>query len=329
MIRLLQEKTEYVMEYKEAVEFANGQMEIFWLPDEIDVEKDLQSLKTVFNEAEYHGVVSTLKLFTLYEVRVGGDYWGEYINKVFKRPDIQRMANVFSFMEVNVHAPFYNRINEVLGLDNEEFYNSYLADPILKNRMEWIGRQTTKSETLYDILSSIAIFSMIEGAILFSSFAFLKHFNNNGKNKLTNVNAGINFSIQDEQKHSEGGAWLFRTLLREAIEDSAITEDEIVRLKGKLEKTTRVILEHEGIIISKIFEHGTMKGITDVQLNNFVQSRLDICLTNLGFDAIYKPTYNPIAKWIYNDIQSSTLHDFFNSVGSDYHRNWSDNKFEW
>lgn len=329
MIRLLQEKTEYVMEYKEAVEFANRQMEIFWLPNEIDVEKDLQSLKTVFNEAEYHGVVSTLKLFTLYEVRVGGDYWGEYINKVFKRPDIQRMSSVFSFMEVNVHAPFYNRINEVLGLDNEEFYNSYLADPILKNRMEWIGRQTTKSETLYDILSSIAIFSMIEGAILFSSFAFLKHFNNNGKNKLTNVNAGINFSIQDEQKHSEGGAWLFRTLLREAIEDSAITESTIVRLKEKLEKTTRVILEHECVIISKIFERGTMKGITDVQLNNFVQSRLDICLTNLGFDAIYKPTYNPIAKWIYNDIQSSTLHDFFNSVGSDYHRNWSDNKFEW
>jgi ribonucleotide reductase beta subunit family protein with ferritin-like domain len=90
-IRLLEPKTTYTIDYPEAVEFANKQAEIFWLPDEIHVEKDLHDLKTNFTEAEYHGVISTLKLFTLYELQVGNEYWQNYVGQVFQRPDIQRM----------------------------------------------------------------------------------------------------------------------------------------------------------------------------------------------------------------------------------------------
>lgn len=197
-IRLLTPKTEYIVDYPVAIEFAKQQAEIIWFPDEIVVEKDLHDLKTNCTEAEYHGIISTLKLFTLYELNVGNDYWQNYVSKVFPRPDIQRMAATFSFMELGVHAPFYNKINEVLGLDNEEFYNSYKEDEVLANRMAWIGKRTEKSDTVYNILKSVGIFSMIEGAILYSSFAFLKSFNSAGKNKLINVNAGINFSAIDE-----------------------------------------------------------------------------------------------------------------------------------
>ena len=205
-IRILTPKSEYITDYPVAIEFAKQQAEIFWLPDEIEVEKDLHDLKTNCTEAEYHGVISTLKLFTLYELNVGNDYWQNYVSVVFPRPDIQRMAATFSYVEIGVHAPFYNKINEVLGLDNEEFYNSYKEDEVLSNRMAWIGKRTEKRDTVYDILKSVGIFSMIEGAILYSSFAFLKHFNSAGKNKLINVNAGINFSAIEETIHSQAGS---------------------------------------------------------------------------------------------------------------------------
>jgi ribonucleotide reductase beta subunit family protein with ferritin-like domain len=195
--------------------------------------------------------------------------------------------------------------------------------------MAWIGKRTTKRDTVYNILKSVGIFSMIEGAILYSSFAFLKHFNNNGKNKLTTINSGINFSINDETMHSEAGAWLFRTLLKEAIDDGQLSQEEQDKLREELEETAKVILEHERIIIGKIFDRGAIKGISDTQLINFVQSRLDICLKNLGYKRLFRPSYNPIADWIYNDIDSSTLHDFFASTGSDYNRKWSENKFTW
>ena len=328
-IRLLTPKTIYTTDYPIAVEFAEKQAEIFWLPTEIEVEKDLHELKTNFTEAEYHGVISTLKLFTLYELNVGNDYWQNYVSKVFPRPDIQRMAATFSFMELGVHAPFYNKINEVLGLDNDEFYTDYLNDEVLTNRMAWIGKRTEKRDTIYDILKSVGIFSMIEGAILYSSFAFLKHFNSAGKNKLVAINAGINFSAIDETLHSQAGAWLFRTLANEVIDDFSISFEELQQLQKELEETARVILEHESIIIDKIFEKGQIKGITENQLKRFVESRLDICLENLGYKGIFKPTYNPIKSWFYKDLESSTLHDFFSSQGSDYNRNWIENKFTW
>ena len=328
-IRILTPKSEYTTDYPIAIEFAKQQAEIFWLPDEIEVEKDLHDLKTNFSESEYHGVISTLKLFTIYELSVGNDYWQNYITKLFPRPDIQRMATTFAFMEIGVHAPFYNKINEALGLDTDEFYNSYKEDAVLANRMAWIGKRTEKKDTVYNILKSVGVFSMIEGAVLYSSFAFLKHFNSAGKNKLININAGINFSAIDETLHSQAGAWLFRTLLQEAEEDGQLSTAQLNLLNHELEDTAKVILEHESIIIDKIFEKGAIKGITENQLKHFVESRLDICVENLGFKGIFKPTYNPIAKWFYKDLESSTLHDFFSSTGNDYNRNWIEGKFQW
>ena len=328
-IRILTPKSEYTTDYPIAIEFAKQQAEIFWLPDEIEVEKDLHDLKTNFSESEYHGVISTLKLFTIYELSVGNDYWQNYITKLFPRPDIQRMATTFAFMEIGVHAPFYNKINEVLGLDTDEFYNSYKEDAVLANRMAWIGKRTEKKDTVYNILKSVGVFSMIEGAVLYSSFAFLKHFNSAGKNKLININAGINFSAIDETLHSQAGAWLFRTLLQEAEEDGQLSTAQLNLLNHELEDTAKVILEHESIIIDKIFEKGAIKGITENQLKHFVESRLDICVEDLGFKGIFKPTYNPIAKWFYKDLESSTLHDFFSSTGNDYNRNWIEGKFQW
>ena len=88
-------------------------------------------------------------------------------------------------------------------------------------------------------------------------------------------------------------------------------------------------MEHEAIINRKIFEKGAIPGITENQINHFIESRLDMCLEKLSFSAIFRPTYNPIAKWFYKDIGSSTLHDFFSSTGSDYNRYWVEGRFTW
>lgn len=329
MIKLLTPKETYTIDYPEAIEYAKLQQEIFWLPDEIEVEKDLHDIRTNFTEAEYHGVISTLKLFTLYELSVGNDYWAGYVSQVFPRPDIQRMANCFSFFEINVHAPFYNKINEVLGLDTDDFYLSYLDDPILKNRMKWIAKRVEKRNTHMDRLKSLAIFSMIEGAILYSSFAFLKHFQSEGKNKLTSVNDGINFSVKDENIHSEAGAWLFRTYLKEIKEDFEFTQVNLVELFEELYETASIIYEHECHIIDKIFDKGEIRGINSLQLKSFVAHRIDLCLEHLGLRPHFNPTNDVVEKWFYKNINGSKLHDFFSKQGNEYNRAWNENRFVW
>lgn len=316
--KILTPREEYIMDYPEAIEFAETQQSIFWLPDEIQVDKDVQDLQVNMNEAERHGVITTLKLFTLYELVAGNEYWGGKIVRNFKRPDIQRMANAFSFFEINVHAPFYNKLNEVLGLDTAEFYNDYVNDPDLSDRMEFIDEIVGSKQLPLSLLA----FSMVEGAILYSSFAFLKHFQAQGKNMLNNVVAGINFSVRDENLHAEAGAWLFRTLISELGREP----EEFQEVANNVAKT---ILAHEEKIISKIFERGAITGITDHQMVEFVKSRLNLCLKNLGLEPLYEVKYNPISSWFYKGINSIQLHDFFYRVGNEYHRSWEEEGFKW
>mgnify|MGYP003655332356 FL=1 len=311
----------YIIEYPQAEVFAEQQEDIFWTAKEIGMEKDLHDLHNSLTEAETHGVVTVLKLFTKYEVHVGNEYWLDFVRRKFKRPEIQRMASLFGMFELNVHAPFYNKINEVLNLNTEEFYNSYIEDKTLKGRMDWLDSQFDGDDTLY----SLAVGSIVEGAVLYSNFAFLKHFQAEGKNKLMNMTAGINFSVRDENLHSLAGAWLFNTLKEESELDIIATD----RLTQKVNKTCNKILEHESRIIDMIFEKGDIRGITEHQMKQFIKARLNLCLSQINLEPLYEVEYDPISKWFYKNINSGQLHDFFHKQGNNYNRDHSEAKFVW
>jgi ribonucleoside-diphosphate reductase beta chain len=323
--RMLTPKDTYTFDYPEALEFEIAQRKVLWMPEEFKVEKDIQDLLVNMTQAESHGVKTVLKLFTRYELIVGNEYWGGKFKRLFKRPDLQRTASAFSYVELNVHAPFYSAVDEALMLKTDEYYNSYVNDQELVDRMNFLNEIVTDKNPLL----SVGAFSIVEGAILYSNFAFLKHFNAGGKSLIRNVVAGINMSVADEDYHSQFGAWVFRQLRKEMIESGDATLDEIREVEDKIIESAKTIFEHETRIIDMIFEKGNIKGITDLQMKYFVQHRIDQCLSNLGISPIYKPKYNPIAEWFYSNINSYNLHDFFNASGREYHRDWSEQRFIW
>lgn len=316
--RLLEPKKTYVVEYPEAIEFTDKQVGIFWPPGEIKVEKDVHDILTNLSEPEKHGVITTLKLFTQYEMIVGEEYWGTVAQMFPKPADIQRMANCFSFFELNVHAPFYAKINEALGLATDSFYSEYINDPVLSERIAML-EQFARDGDPFEFLIALAL---TEGVILYSSFAFLKHFQSQGKNKITNIVRGINFSARDEGLHSEASAWLFRTLVAEETGDM----DNLRDLAYELSTTVR---EHEFAIVDKIFEKGEIEGITATQMKYFVESRINLVLRNLGFDNLYDVKYNPIAEWFYDGVNNYVSNDFFAGVGREYSRTWDEEELSW
>jgi len=311
---------DYTKYYPQATELAKQQRKILWTPDEILVSKDIQDMKTNLTESEKHGVITVLRLFTTYELKAGGEYWGDRVMRDFPRPDIQQMATAFSYMESNVHAVFYDEINRLLGLSTPEFYLGYVDNPVLKERMEFIDEYIDHE----DKLTSLGVFSIVEGAVLYSSFAFLCHFQNQPKNKLVNINAGIAFSVKDEMLHSVGGAWLYKTLKKEMNLDKR----SIIPLEARIVKAAYKIWEHEKQIIEMIFEKGKILGITKKQMKNFVKSRINLCLEQLDIEPIFEieNNYNPIAKWFYKMIGGGQVHDFFFNIGSDYNRDWPEEK---
>jgi ribonucleoside-diphosphate reductase beta chain len=311
-IGLLHTKTgAYQTLFQEAIDLAETQFSIAWPPSEFPVKDDVHEVLTNFTEAEKHATITALKLFTLYELKAGVDYWGGRVMRRYPSACIQRMATAFANAELNMHAPFYNELNKALNLDTLEFYTSYTDDPVLRERMQFIdGLVSSKDDAL-----SAGVFSIVEGAVLYSTFAYFKHFRANGKNKLKNVVSGINASVRDENLHSIGGAFLFKKECEYLDKTPKDYEEQIHQAASK-------ICEHEKLINDKLFEKGTIEGITHKQLDHFVESRIDLCLEQLGLSKLFNVKYNPIADWFYDNINSLKLHDFFNTSGSDYKRNW-------
>ncbi|UFK09539.1 ribonucleotide-diphosphate reductase subunit beta [Xanthomonas phage DES1] len=318
MRNLLTPKSTYVVEYEEAVKMADEQLSIFWTPTEIKLEKDKHDILTNLTEAEKHGVITTLKLFTQYEQIVGEEYWCRVFATFQKPADIQRMANCFSFFELNVHAPFYAQINEILGLANEEFYQEYKQDRVLAERIGMLEQHAQTS----DIPKFLMTLAFAEGVILYSNFAFLKHFQSQGKNKIPNIVRGINMSARDEALHSMASSWLFKTFLQENNISLGDYYDVLLELSD-------IVREHEHKIVDMIFAKGSIEGITEKQMKNFIDSRINLVSRNLGYDNLYDVSYNPIASHFYDGINNYIMNDFFAGQGREYTRNWAEGELSW
>jgi ribonucleoside-diphosphate reductase beta chain len=312
-------KNEFTVDYPEAVDFADKQASVFWPHNEVKVHKDKQDILVNMTEAERHGVITVLKLFTKYEQIIGDEFWINFVFKKFPRPaDIQPMAAMFAAMELQVHAKFYSKLNEELGLATDAFYKEYLDDEDLKERISFLQETIAKK----DDLRALGCFTFGEGAVLYCSFAFLKHFQSQGKNKIVNVVSGINFSARDEALHSEAAAWLFQTLLKEKKEAGEISQEEELSLKEDILQAASTVLDHEKLIIKKIFSKGKIEGVTETQLEHFAQSRINLCLRNMGYENAWEVNYNPIHTWFYKGINGYQMQDFFNSQGNQYSREW-------
>lgn len=315
MVKMLEAQPHYIVEYPQAVELAEEQNKILWFSSEIKVDKDVQSIRTEMTDSEKHGVLTTLKLFTKYELLVGDDYWQQLGSYIKKPACIGRLASTNQFVEKAIHGPFYNQINEALGLANEEFYSEYVNDPVLADRIAFLEEHANIEKHGLD--NFLTVLALTEGVILYSSFAYLKHFQSNGKNKIGNIVAGINFSVRDESLHSAGSAWLYRQLR----EEGGVSNDD------NIPALAEAVRQHEHAIVDKIFENGTIEGITATQMKNFVDSRIDLVLRQLGYKAMYNPSHNPIAEWFYKSINDYVANDFFVRTGREYTRGRNEEEF--
>lgn len=308
-----------IYEDENIIEFADTQLEVFWTHNEVKVEKDIQDVLTNFSEAEKHAVLTTLKLFSIYETHIGDEFWGGRFKKMFPRADYHRMASVFTMFELAVHAPFYNKINELLYINTPEFYMSYQHDPVLSARVDHIGTMLDHS----DDCVALGSFCMMEGVVLYSNFGFLKHYQSQGKNKLMSVVRGINFSVRDEALHAKASAYAFR------VKFSELSDDRKAFVTAELKEIADNILSHEIQIIAKLFEKGKIPGITAHQLENFVKSRINTCFADMGLGKVHDVTYDPVSEWFYKGINDYQFNDFFTSTGREYNRDWNEDDFKW
>lgn len=312
-------KDTYTVDYPQAVASAREQTRIIWFAEELGVEKDEGDIRTKCTEGERHGITTVLKLFTQYELMLGGEeFWGGKVMKMFPRPEIQRMASTFSFIELGVHAPFYSLINEALGIATDEFYSSWKDNPILRDRMDFVSKYADSDNPL----EATVAFAFMEGVVLFSNFAFLKSFNVGGFNLIPHITAGIDASSKDENLHSMGSAWLFRQCLEERRQLGLFSSFEELSLETDVEAIAREVYGHEEAICDIIFEKGGIRTIEKEEILHFIRDRINMVMSYLGYNKLFDQEPGKVSEWFYAQLNSYKYSDFFAAQQIQYVRDW-------
>ena len=301
-------------EYPQAYDYWLRQQQAHWLHSEVSLASDINDWKLKLTDTERNLVGNVLKSFTQAEIIVG-EYWGNFVLKVFKKPEIEAMAATFAAFE-SIHSVSYSYLNESLGLTD---FAAFLQDPVAKAKIDRLIN--TKRKTRPEIARSLAVFSAFtEGVSLFSSFAILLSFSR--RNLLKGIGQIISFSIRDESTHSEAGCWLFRTLVEEYPE---LLTDE---LKKDIYEAARVTVDLEDAFIDKAFELGSVEGLDPKDLKHFIRARCNTKLIDLGLKTNWKNIpQESLTNMDWFDYMSAGINhqDFFSGRVTDYskgHINW-------
>lgn len=311
---------DFAPEYPEAETAADYQdIKLRWNHKEFGLEKDIQSMVTELTATELKAVTYLQKLFTLYEADVGEKWWAGRFCKIFPRHEFQRLGITFAQVELQVHAPFYRKLNKLMRLEHPQFYTEYKEEAVLKERMAYLDKYINHENDLI----ALAVFALMEGVVLFSSFAYFRHFQANGKNKLTNFVTGVSRSAEEEEHHSNTGIWAFNLLKKEAC----LNPIEEKQLINDIRDAAEVLCDHELQIVRKLFSFGDIDGVCESDFTDFITDRLGDRLGLMGVDNGYHRTpNNPIKKW-FSATRGYVYNDFFNRGSGEYSRDWDMSAF--
>jgi ribonucleoside-diphosphate reductase beta chain len=300
-------------EYQTAFEFYKDQHRAHWLADEVPLSSDLNDWKLKLTESEKNLIGNILKSFAQTEIYVN-DYWSTKVSLWFPKPEIQAMSRTFADFE-SIHAEAYARLNEELGLDN---FQAFMEDEEAKAKIDRLVE--LPGNTLSEKALSLAVFSAFtEGVNLFSSFAILMSFQL--RNLMKGTGQIVEWSVRDESLHSKAGCWLFRTLLAEQ------PELDTKEMTQAIYEACDLSIKLEFDFIDKAFEMGSVDGLNEDQLKNFIKERANQKLIELGYSAIYNDIDPNLLKQMdwFGHLTSGKSHtDFFASRVTDYSKSTAD-----
>ena len=292
------------------------QAQAFWLHTEIPMQGDIKDWNEHLTPEEKNLVGNILLGFAQTECAVS-DYWTGWVTEWFPKHEIKQMAMMFGSQET-IHATAYSYLNESLGLED---FEAFLHEPATAERFENLASITNRytwedlkdnAEARKEVGKSLAIFSAFtEGVALYSSFAVLYSFQM--RNKLKGIGQQMKWSVRDESLHSKMGCQLFRHMCEEYPE-------LLDQCKDSIEEAAKLIVELELKYIDKMFEMGDLENLKADDLKEFIKSRTNSKLKELGYDGIFDFDEEKAGNldWFYHLTGGQTHTDFFAIRPTDY-----------
>lgn len=298
---LVQYSQSYVPIYDKFVELTKQHERIHWIADEVSLVNDVEQWKTgKISDSEKSLILNILRLFTTSDVIVGQAYY-EKIIPIIKNNEARNMLGSFASRE-SEHQRSYALLSDTLGF-GEDFYFEFLEYQEMKEKYEFMIEPVGKS--YHDFAVYLAKQTLIEGVSLFASFAMLLNFDRTGK--MPGMIDVVRWSQQDEAKHIEGNAELFKVFISE--HPNIINDD----FKKEIYELARTLVKLEDSFIDKAFEMGGTDNLNKEDVKKYTRYVTDYRLNQLGFKKNWNIKKNPL-PWIDEIMQSSHSNFFERSV---------------
>jgi len=290
--------------YPWAVAAAKRQQQIHWLPDELDMSKDVKQW-TMMSEAEIGLATNIMLLFTQSDEEVFKGY-GHHLKRI-KNPEVQWMLTIFRAQEVN-HIFAYSHLMETLGFPDSAF-SEFANYPDMVRKIEHMRKIEVNDN--YDTAKALGVYGgFMEGLQLFASFIMLMNFQRFGKLKA--MGQIVAWSIRDETLHCQGISRLHREFVGEYL-----SAKERVALADDLRLECLHAVDAEDAFINLAYSKGPVQGLTADDVHLFIRYMADRRMEGLGQPPIFGITKDP-QPWFDRVIGGVEHANFFETNPTGY-----------
>lgn len=300
------------VKYPQFEKLTRQQIGYFWVPEEVVLNRDSKDFKHKMPEHQQHMFISNIKRQILLD-SVQGRAPSLAFLPIVSLPELETWIQTWSFFETGIHSRSYSHIlrnifpdpsvvfDEMMDIqeivdcakDISKYYDDLLFfNNLMQDKDAYRGNEYEHKKALWLCLNAV---NFLEGIRFYVSFAVSW---NMAELKMMEGNAKIiKFICRDENLHLAATQQLLKILPRE--------DKDFIRIKEEcFDEVTRMIdevVKQEKDWASYLFKDGSMIGLNERLLCDFVEERADKCLRNLGYESRYGNKKNILpwtSKWI-------------------------------
>lgn len=297
--------------YPWSQDFLNAMWEGHWTPNEFTFSSDVQDFKVKMSKEQQDIIIKTLSCIGQIEIAVK-KFWSK-LGDNLPHPSITDIGMVMANIEV-IHNIAYEKLLNVLDL--QHVFEENLKLDIIANRVKYLRKYLNKeySDDKKQYIYALILFTLfVENVSLFSQFYIVSWFNRY-QNILKDTAQQVQYTAKEEHIHAQIGIKLVQTLREEYPE---LFDEE---LEKKIIKEAKTAFESESKIVDWILGDFSDQRINAHVLKEYIKSRINDSLIQIGFKKIYDINPKDIRdfEWMDEEVLGNNMTDFFHKKPIDY-----------
>lgn len=271
---------------------------VFWVPNEVDLTKDLDDWNNVLNDNEKHFIKNVLAFFSSSDSIVNENLAARFLNEV-QVPEAKAFYGFQIAMEV-IHQEMYSLMIDTYVKDTEEktaLFNSIFTVPTIKQKAEWALKWIQDKDACF--ATRLVAFAIVEGIFFSSAFASIYWLKERGL--MPGLCLSNEFISRDEGLHCEFAILLYSHIKNKLPQDKI---HEIFRHATEIECQFVV----DSLRVKLI-------GMNADLMCDYVKFCSDRLLTQLGYEKLFNAA-NPFP--FMERIGLSNKTNFFEHYVADY-----------